>query len=161
MSEANENGPDIAVEIHASPEGAGEGGDGGQVVEAAAVEPVAEAAVEVARIEADRDVTIAAIEADASIEHRELSIEENRVFAEGLANSELEQCRTKIAELETANSLLTAEVARLTPPPSEEPPPSLQVEVEGAENVEVVGPRENQEPAPEPEKPKRKPHRWI
>ncbi len=155
MSEANDGtGPDVTVEVHASPEPAGESGAGVEVVEGAEVEPVAEAAVEIATIEANRDVTIAAI-------HAEQEIAVHEAISESVSNSELEACRTRITELETANTLLTAEVARLTPPPSEEPPPSPAVEVAEAENVEVVGPRENQEPAPEPEKPRRKPHKWI
>lgn len=161
MSESNGNGPVVAVEVHAGEEPAGEGGAGNEVVEGAAVEPVAEAAVEIARIEGETAVAVAAIEAETSLEHHELSVREMEALNEHVDNSELEQCRTEISELKATNTLLAAEVARLTPPPSEEAPPSPAVEVAEAENVEVVGLRENQEPAPEPEKPKRKPHRWI
>lgn len=161
MSEDHGNGPGVTVEVHAGAEPAGEGGAGNEVVEGAAVEPVAEAAVEIARIEGETAVTLAAIEAETSLEHHELGVREMEALTELNANSELEECRTQLAAAEAANLALTAEVARLTPPPSEALPPSLAAEPEAEPSVEVVGPRENLEPAPEPEKPKRKPHRWI
>lgn len=160
MSEAS-NGP-VAVEVNVGAEGEGEGGHVGEVAASEALEPLAEAAVEVARIEADRDTEIARIEADTSLEHHELNVQETEALNELSEKSELEQCRTRIAELEGQNTVLLTELALLkppTPPQSEEPPPNQPDQPESVEAV--LDPEREESPAPEPEKPRRKPHRWI
>jgi hypothetical protein len=123
-----------------------------------AIEGQTDAAVEIARIQADRDTQIEAIRAEAGIESA-------RLFAENeAARLELLQCQT---ELETARADLLAarlEVERLTPPPSTEAPPNPTPEPEPA-NVAPISP-ESQEPtqAPpvqEPPKAAKRKHNWI
>ena len=116
------------------------------------VETVSEAAVEIAIVEAERDITIAEISADA-----------HTAAIEAQTNQELEQCRTRIAELETENAGLReqASLALLTPPPSSEttlqesPPPNP--DVESAETL--ASPEQAQDPVEPPKKVKRL--RWI
>jgi hypothetical protein len=159
MSEANDDGQDgaaIAITVNAGEEGAGEPEGGGELAEG--LEAAADAAVEIARIEADRDVTLAVIQADT---------EEAR--AERYSNEDLEQCRTEIARLEGALSVALTELEALrpsTPEPLTEPePPNPPQDLPSGE---ADGPRESpvepaavEEAAPEPP-PKAKPKvRWI
>jgi len=154
MSDAN--GPTVVVVTSGEGE-AGEGSEGGEiqaVAEAEATEEVADAAVEIARIEADRDVTLAAISAETT-----------EAIHESFSNQELEQCRLRIAELEGENTALRTQLesqpALLIPVQSEEPPPNPPLELESAKED---GPRESQEApaqAAEPPSQKRKPLRWI
>lgn len=157
MSEASD-GPAVVVVVEGE-EGTGGDGHSGEVetaLEVAAVEEVADSAVEIARIEADRDVTIEAIRAETT-----------EAMLEASAASELEHWRTRaqtaeaaLTERETAEPLTSAVLVEL--PPSPPPPPSESMEEDGLREspVEVVA-VEEAAPAPEPEKPKRKPHRWI
>lgn len=152
MSEAN-GGPTIIV-VPAGEGAAGEGSEGGEVQVIGAVEAPAVAAVEIAAIEAGRDIAIA-----------EIQLEETVVRNEAYASEELEQCRLRIAELEGLNTGLLAQLESRPPlilELSSEPPPSLELP---PESVAEDGPRESPvEPealAPEPEPVKRKPHRWI
>lgn len=152
MSESHD-GPTIVVVTPSQGE-AGKTGEGGEVQasdEVEAVSEVADAAVEIARIEADRDVTLAVIQEEASVDR-----------AEAYASEELEQCRLRIAELEGQNTAQAMELERLTHPPSSELPLNPQPEAEAVVVVAEPEPAASQEAeAPEPEKPRRKPHRWI
>lgn len=151
MSEAN--GPTVVV-VTPGEGPAGEGGESGEVQAVAAVAEVSEAAVEIAAIEAGRDVAIAEIQLDETI-----------VRNEAYANEDLAQCRTELARLEGENTALRTELETLRAPLilaplsepllSPEPPPSV-VEAGPPEN-----PVDHVEPAPEPPKPKRQTHRWI
>lgn len=155
MSEANGSGPTIVVVTpgEETPGGSGEGEQVEARAEAAVVAEVADSAVQIAEIEAERDITLAAISAETT---------ETIVTAE--QNEELERCRLRIAELEGLSTAQMEELqtlrAQLIPPLSQEPPPSPPPPVESAEEA---GPRESQEAAPveEPPKVKRKPLRWI
>lgn len=132
--------------------------DGEQVggsAEVAAAGEVVNAAVEIARIEAERDVNLA-----------ELAIVETEVRHEAYSNEEAEQWRLTAARLEGENTALRAEVEALKTPLilelSPEPPPSPPLEVVAeepdpalAENLEAVA------PPPEPAPRKSKPLRWI
>lgn len=162
MSEANGNGPTVVVVAPGEGEAAQDGRsgtlEGGGEIQAEAVEEVAETAVdgavEIARIEANRDVAIAEIQADSL----ETAVEAS---ADAAAQSELEECRSRIASLEASNIAQATELetlrAQLILPASENspanPPPPLE-EGEGVAPPEAAT-------APEPEKPKRKHHKWI
>lgn len=142
-------------------------GGGGDEAPAEAAEPIAEAAVEIARIEGETAVRLAVIEAETSIEHHELAAEADAAFGEALADGinqdlqgELEQCRSRIAELEAENSELRAS---WTPPPSPEAPPSPPAEAEAESLAPIVeSPAAPEQALLPPEPPKRrKPGRWI
>lgn len=158
MSEANDGpGVEITVAVDAAPEGQGEGGASGEVGEAEALEPIAEAAVEIAQIEADRDVALAVIHNEGEA-----------AWNEARANEELEQCRTTIARLEGELEALRnppVVAVELIPEPSPEPP--LSPPEAASESMEEGGPRESpvepaeEPPAAEPPKPKRPRLRWI
>jgi hypothetical protein len=124
------------------------------VFKPAVVEPVAEAAVEIARIEAERDITVAAIQAETT-----------EAALEAQTNAELERCRTRIAELETVLAEKEKAIAALSTQPlivetvEEAPPPNPPFE--SASNVETpVSPVPAAEPAPEP-KVRHRALRWI
>jgi hypothetical protein len=156
MSEAHDGpGAGVTVEVHASPEPAGEGGDGGQVVTA----PEAAAAVEIAAINAGRDIALAEIENEGAAAR-----------AEAWSNEELEGWRNRVAELEgqvaglqEANRTLEATVAALTPPPSPEPPPNPpEPDPSPASGEEpALAPVESPSQAEEPPPPRRRGIRWT
>ncbi len=121
------------------------------------VEKVAEASVEVAKIEADRDVEIARIQAEASehavdvagtIAEQELDEEDaqDRLIAD--MQQELSECRTQLSAMAELVGTLSGQVSsiqeQLTPAPANlsEPPPGESV-VETQESQEVVA-----EPSP-------------
>jgi hypothetical protein len=165
MSEAHDTGSTVIV-VTPGAEASGATEDGGQVEAVDAAEPLAEAieetssdAVEIARIEADRDVTVAAIHAETA----EKLIEDAHA-------TELEQCRTEIARLEERCTGLQTELSLLTPPPSEQSPPSPSGEAEtvhveasgdGSEAVVEVEAVEPEAEAPEPPPRVSRHHRWI
>ncbi len=150
MSEGHDAGPTVIV-VAPGEETQIVGEGGGEVqaeVLAEAVEPVADAAVEIAAIEADRDVTLAVIQQEG-----------DAAFADRLHSEELQSCRTRIAELEgeleaLRNPAPLTLVALPEPPPS---PPEPEPESAAEDPQEAA----EDAPAPEPEKAKRKPHRWI
>jgi hypothetical protein len=88
--------------------------------QAEAVEAAGEAAVEIAQIEADRDVTLAVIEGENDAARIE-AMRDERIDALEL---ELAQCRTTISTLEM--ELQTRPALVLEAPPSPEPAPSLE-----------------------------------
>lgn len=125
-------------------------------VEPEVIEEVTDAVTEVAQIEADRDVTIAQIQADvehdrigANLEHQEHA----RTVEEDLAD-----CRTQIAALTLALQSMSdqlssalATLEEMRNPRQEEP---------AVEEVTQVSPEDHVEPEPEAERPK--PHHvWI
>lgn len=151
------NGPAVAVIVE-SPEAAGGQGDGGEMGEGseAPAEALADAAVEIAQINADRDVDLALIHTEA---------EAQRV--EAFASEELSRCRERIAELEGLNLGLNSELETLRaliPPPSPEPPPSPP---EADPSPEGEGPAQEPEesaspgPVEEPPPRRRRGIRWI
>lgn len=151
MSETHDaDGPTVVVVAPGqgeTPEVAG----GAEVEAPGGGEAVAEAAVEIAAIEAERDVTLAVIAAEAEGERMDAVLELDQ-------SAELEACRTRIAGLEAENLALTAQLTLLQSE-SEPPPSQPEAEAEVVVNVEE-GPPEA-ETAPEPEKPKRRPLRWT
>jgi len=158
MSEDNGPGPEVAITVNAGEGAAGEGGDGGQVVETPAVEAAAEAVVAVAEIEANRDVALAVIHQEGEAE-----------FADRLHSEELEQCRTTIArlegELEALRNPPVVEAVLLTPEQSLEPPlsPPEAPSESAAEGGQRESPVELAEapPVEEPPKPKKPFIRWT
>jgi hypothetical protein len=156
MSEARDNGPGVAVTINAGEASPGEREAGGEDQGGAEISASPEAAVQIAEIEAGRDIALA-----------EIRNEGDAAFAEQLSNSELEQCRLRIAELEGLNqglaetvATLELTVASLTPPPSEpppnppEPPPSPDAVGDASEPVESP-------PPDEPPPPRKRLIRWT
>lgn len=151
--------PAVVVVANAS-----EGGDQAGEGEAPAAEAVADAAVEIARIEGETAVQLAEIHTAADLEHHELAVEAEAAFGEAVAeniNSDMEaeisQCRSRIQELETEN----LELRQLIPPPSLSEPPLSPPESAGeaAPLAAAESPPLEQSP---PEPPKRaKPARWI
>lgn len=129
------------------------------VLEAKAAEEIAHAAIEISRIEADRDIIIAEIAAEARTAETEAVMEHN-------ANQELEQCRTEIATLQAQLIEAEATIAVLsTPPPTQEPDPELQsppsADVSNdPTKVSPIQPAQAEAKAPEP-KAKRRGLRWI
>lgn len=118
-------------------------------------EPIAEAAVEIAKIEARKEIKLAEISAETTVLQTEAV---TRASAEYNAQAEVEQCRWEIAELRAGQAATQEALAliltKLTP--AELPPPNplpASVEVTPA-NPEVA------EPTPEPPKPKKR-HKWI
>lgn len=127
-----------------------------EAVEAEAVIAAAETVVEVAAIEAERDVTIAEIKAETEVAAVEAVAE---VAAE---QSELEQCRQNIATLQAETAELRAQIAALsilptstTLEPSLPPSPLESEDVEGHREPETLVP-------PPVEKPRARPKtRWT
>ena len=124
------------------------------------VETVADANVEIATIEADRDIQIAEIQADVAETAIEASLSEQHNI------SEIEQCRSNIATLETKLETLATELrtelqsilTTLTPvEPLPSNPPNENVD--GLSEAEIVEPGP-QEPSREIPR-KRKQLRWI
>lgn len=135
-------------------------GDVQAPLEVEAVEEVTVAAVEIARIEADRDVTLAVIAAET---------EEVRV--EAFTEQEIEVWRTRAITAEELCTVQQRELERLTSPPSPPSPPNPSASIEPGTGE---GSTSNEEPepvaeaevlaaeeTPEPPKAKRHPHRWI
>jgi len=124
-----------------------------------AAEAVAEAVVEVAEIEADRDITLAKIAAETQVEMT-AALGRDEVVS---LQAELETCWNQISTLETINSDLMATVERLTPPPSTPPPSSEMNPLPEPESVveTPVSPEEAPPVVEEPPKPKRRGVRWI
>lgn len=122
-------------------------------------EPIIEASVEIAEIEAGRDIALAEIRAETEIAHIEANAE---IVAEATEDREWRRnIEVSLAELQTAVLDLAG---RLTPPPSTEPellPTNPSSESEGAlPAAEVVEAEVVAEAPPEP--PKRlKKLRWI
>lgn len=127
----------------------------------AAVEAIAEASVEIARIEGETAVELAKIDAEARVQSDE-------IFTEAMASitqRELDECRTDLANalerciaLETENTALRSSI----PPPSSEPPQNLNVQVEGDAEVMQASLEAPEPEATPPEPPKRVPaHHWI
>ena len=121
------------------------------------VEPVVEAAVEIAAIEADRDITIAAIQAETSEAAIDADKERNNYLSEGL-----EQCQKSLEALSETVQTLTVQqsliLSQLTPAesaPNPNPPALDESPVAMPGNLV-----ERAEPEPEPVKQKRK-FRWI
>lgn len=122
-------------------------------------EPVADAAVEIAQIQADRDVKLAEIHTEAEAER--VAIVEKVWTAQDADNErkrEIEQCRAEITELKTGQTTiaetLQSILTKLTP--AEPPPPNLP-----PESVEKTPDNpEASVPTPEPPKPKKR-HKWI
>lgn len=130
----------------------------------AGAEAVAEAAVEVARIEGETAVALAQIEAAASLEHHELAVAGEAAFGEALAeniNEGLEaerdqwKSRAEAAEAE----LLTRPALPPEPPPSL-PPGAGEADLASLQVVEPDPPQSPPSPPEEPPKRARKP-RWI
>lgn len=156
MSEDHGPGPEVAITVNAGEAAAIEAGDGGQVGEGAALEPVAEAAVEIAEIEASRDVALAVIHQEGEAD-----------YAAARNSEELAECRVTIARLEGELEALRSPavvVVPLTPEPSPEPPASPPApsasEEEGGPKESPVEP-EAAEVVAEPPKPKRPRYRWT
>ena len=118
-------------------------------VETEAVEAASEAAVEIARIEAERDTEIAQIHADASTE---LVREDERISECQRMTAELaQQVSTLAAETVSIRENLAVLLARENPSPAPESDAPTPASPED----------QGQEPVKEPEKPRRKAHRWI
>lgn len=161
MSEANDGPGGATVVVIPSGEGPPIAiGEGGEIQDAGAtaVEEVADAAVQIAAIEADRDVTLAVIHQEGEAE-----------WAERRNSEEVTECRLRIAELEGANAALQLELSnrpQLTPvllveePLSPAPPLESGAE-DGPRESPVVEAVEAVEEAPEPPPRKHKTHRWI
>lgn len=165
MSEANGPGEPTVIVVTQGAEGEG-GGEGSPTVEILGAGEGGESeAVRLAEIEGETAIALAVISGE-----NELAIMEH--LSDAHENTELEQCRLRIAELEgvtTAQatelqSLRTAAAAPLilTPLTPEPPPPPLPPSGEGAGPPEslvapVVEPEEAP-PPPEAPKPKRKGH---
>lgn len=125
---------------------------------------VAQAAVEIAEIEANRDVAIAEINAETRLEEvARVEAVWNAQDADSARQREIEECRQSIATLgqqmlemrtETQEQMQLI-LSKLTP---QEPPPQSQSESASSE-VTQANP---EEAAPPVEKrAKKKPHRWI
>jgi len=152
MSEANGTGPTVIV-VPAGEETPVVVSEGGEIQAPAAVEEVSDAAVQIAEIEADRDIALAVIRNEGEAE-----------WNEARQNEELQSCRLRIAELEGENTALKTELEQrppliqvLSPEPLPNPEPEPAPVVEAVELEPVESPAE----APEPEKPRRKALRWI
>ena len=142
----------VVVSVGSSPEHAG---DTVEVLEPDKANDLASATVEVAAIEADRDITIAAI-------HAESAAAQTSALLEAQQSSELDQCRLTIAALETEAATLREALATAELTPASEPPAN---QPEGASEdapPEVVISREEAERS-EPEEPAKRPKklRWI
>lgn len=121
----NEN-PSVVVEISPSPtEVVEQEQTPSEVVIEEAVETVTEATVEIARIEADRDITIAAIQADTETMHREAMTEEQRLWHDQEMTNMREQVRAAEERAEAATEALNA----LASPTLEETPETEELEV--------------------------------
>lgn len=125
----------------------------GEVITPPVAEAVSEAAIEIAEIQADRDITLAAIAAESAREQVE-ALGRDRIIE---LEAELSECRnqssTEIAALMTELSSTRSQLEALTQPQS--PPPEESVE-KTLELPEEVIP----EAVPEPVK-KRRGLRWI
>jgi len=157
VADENEQGPTVVV-VDAggqAPVVIQDGGEVGESAEVAAAGEVADAAVEIARIEAARDVNLA-----------ELAIVETEVRHEAYSNEELDACRLTIARLEGENTALRTELEASRAPLildlSPEPPlnPLPEADAVEPEPVQAESP-EAAAPPPEPAPRKSKPLRWI
>jgi len=111
------------------------------------IEAVVDACVEVAAIEAERDVAIAEIQAEVA----SVAIEEAKVFE--ATQQELEECRKNIATLQVTVTDLQTELHLIQQVLMERlPQPNPPAE----ENVSQEVMPDNQEPPPEPVKQKKK-----
>lgn len=134
----------------------------GEIVEAVeaigeAVETETDAQVEIARIEAERDVTIAAI--NAEVEEARIEGVSEAVAEQTSENEELERCRLNIAELEM--KVATLETVLQLIQQSSTPPELPQMENPSEEESGEVTPESHEEVAKElPPKPVRR-SRWI
>ena len=159
MSGENDIGTeaDAPAVVVVTGEGATVESGGSGEVEAAG--EVADAAVQIAQIQADRDVALAVIEGENS-ERREEAFAEN--FNEDLRaenarlRGELDECRNTITTLETTVAALTP------PPPSEpEPPPSPPENPPAAVADDPPAPASPEAEAPEPPSRRAPKLRWI
>lgn len=154
--ENGSDGTDVAVVINAGATPESEPEAGGEDQGGSEVATTAEAAVQIAEIEADRDIALAVIQNEGQA-----------AFAEQISNTELEQCRLRIAELEGENqglretiSTLEATVASLTPPPSNPPPNPPEPPPSPDEVGDVSEPVESP-PPDEPPPPRKRRIRWT
>lgn len=126
----------------------------------AQTETVAEAAVEIAQIQADRDVEIAEVHAATE----EARIEAQAETAETIAEASVEAAQTEQAEWKTELAAVRADVSSIRETLDHLSLPPSQPESPGNPEVIAASPvvPETAAPAPAAEpKPKKKPHRWI
>ena len=114
-----------------------------------AVETASDNAVKIARIEAEKEITIAAINAETT----EAAIQANN-------DQELAICRNRITELEAQVSDLTAQLIQAQSTPQELPPKNPESESAAPTPEPPVDPTTASEPPPPPRK-KVQPHNWI
>lgn len=154
MSEANDPAGPVVVVVAPGAEASGGSSEGGEVAAPETVETVADAAVQIAEIEANRDVDLAIIHTEADAQR-----------AERYASEELEQCRNRIAELEGENSGLREALATATaliPPPSELSPPNPpDPDPSPDAEAHAQAPAESPAVADEPPKPRKRGIKWI
>lgn len=127
----------------------------GEVIAAETVETVAEASVEIAGIEAARDIAIAEIAAETTTEI--IAAEDNRTIEQ--LRLEIVECRTRAEVAEAQNTELTAQLLTLqqsTPLPAPEP----NLLDDAVNEVTLASPEEQKEPPPEPNR-KEPRFRWI
>lgn len=168
MSETHEGPGTVVVVAEAPREGQGEdSGDVGGAVEGEAVETIADASVEVARINAERDIEIARIDTEAGLEHHEMAVEQDAAMIAAMTEEEAREWQTRAEAAEAANIDLRRELERLTPPPSNTSPPNpsdqrTEAEEDGLRESPVVEAAvEEAQPPPEPPPKAHKSHRWI
>jgi hypothetical protein len=159
----------VTVETANGGEDGGEAIDDDDDAEAAeaqadTVETVADASVEIAKVEAERDVKIAEIAADAGVQQTQAMAD--AATAANTQDTELRECRDRIASLETGLSNCKETLAliqqQLSPPPPPNPPqsePADGLKENGATPGATITPKD-QTPPEEPKK-KRRAVRWI
>lgn len=127
-----------------------------EVVADEVVEPVVDAAVQIAEIEAERDITIAAIHADT----QQAAIEAEQ---EG-SNEWQRNIESQLAETNRQLSEVTQVLASLIPPPSQQseanPSPTPLADESAVPTQDSLEPEAAEEKAPEPPKRPKK-SRWI
>lgn len=127
-----------------------------EVVADEVVEPVVDAAVQIAEIEAERDITIAAIHADT---------QQAVIEAEQEGSNEWQRnIESQLAETNRQLSEVTERLASLIPPPSQQseasPSPTPPEDESAAPMQGSLEPEAAEEKAPEPPKRPKK-SRWI
>lgn len=158
MDPENDAGPVVEIAVHAEPQGEGGQSDGGALETAEGVGEVADAAVQIAQIEADKEIALAVIEGENHVAAIEAHREADAEFAENIQSSELEQCRIRIAELEAENSTLKA---LSTPPPSDPEPLPSPPDLDPSPSEAAQDPAQDASPVAEPKPPPQRRHRWI
>jgi hypothetical protein len=160
MSESHDAGPAVTVIVEGqeAPLGGEGGGEVAAQVEgdAEGAEVIAEVAADVAETGADATVLVAEIEANRDITIAAINAETTEAMFEASHSEETERWRLRAETLEAEN----LELRKSIPPRSEEPP-NLP---ESPASAEGDGQRASPEEAPpveEPPPPKRRHHRWI